>query len=120
MPRILRLPAGIGLAVLATFALAPAAEAGILIDRDGIRLTDPSATVSRQAIEDGHTRFGSPARGFRRFGRSGFFATPRDQTLPFNGRNAFGPSGRRNDGRTGPRHGPRDSIFTGAIWRWFE
>lgn len=100
--------------VLSGIAAAVPAKAGLLITSEGISITGPDPSLSTGAV--GATRWGSPARGFRRFGRDGqFFAHPRDPGLPFHGRNAFGPAGRQLDDaiRAERRQSgeQRDSIF---------
>ncbi|MEL6475734.1 MAG: hypothetical protein AAFR17_00280 [Pseudomonadota bacterium] len=76
-------------AALAITLATPAAQAGLLITPQGLFLTEPEIP-SFVRDETGQAQFGSPATGFRRFGRSGFFPTPVDPTLPRQGRNAFG------------------------------
>jgi hypothetical protein len=90
-------------------------QAGILITPEGISITGPDPSLSTGAV--GKTRWGSPARGFRRFGRDGqFFAHPRDPGLPFHGRTAYGAAGRQLDDaiRAERRQSgqARSSIFT--------
>ena len=89
------------------------AKAGVLITRNGIEITPPAA---HQA-----TRLG-PASGFRRFGRAGFFATPSDPGLPFNGRFSYGAASRAawEADRESKARLPGDSIFTGALWDWLR
>ena len=80
------------LAALALALAAPAAQAGILINPQGIFLTEPEIPGFVRD-DSGQALFGSPARGFRRFGRSGFFPEPADPGLPRKGRNSFGADG---------------------------
>lgn len=78
-------------------------QAGILINPQGIFLTEPEVQAFVRD-ETGQVRFGSPAGGFRRTGRSGFFPTPVDPGLPRNGRNAFGGAG--YEAEPAAPHGP--------------
>ena len=90
------------------------AKAGIVVTSQGVEITPPAA---HQA-----TRLG-PASGFRRFGRAGFFATPVDPGLPFHGRFSYGAASRQAWENARREAGPRlpgDSIFTGAIFGWFD
>lgn len=64
----------------AAMAITTPASAGILINPQGIFLTEPE--VSPFVANANGRQFGSPAGGFRRFGRSGFFPTPVDPTVP--------------------------------------
>lgn len=97
--------------VAASMASAPA-QAGILINADGIFLTDPDPSLATGIV--GTPFWGSPAGGFRRFGRDGFFALPRDPGLPFHGRTAYGAAGRKLDDKIRAEHkaaGQRTSLF---------
>ncbi len=99
-----------------TFAAAGLAsaptQAGILINSDGIFLTDPDPSLSRGIV--GTPYWGGPASGFRRFGRDGYFALPRDPGLPFHGRTAYGAAGRKLDDKIRAEQraaGERTSLF---------
>lgn len=101
------------LTIAAAGALAvPPAQAGILINSDGIFLTDPDPSLATGIA--GTPFWGSPAGGFRRFGRDGFFALPRDPGLPFHGRTAYGGAGRKLDNALRAQQraeGKRSSVF---------
>lgn len=89
----MRIPAVAVAAMLATASLtALPAQAGILINPKGIFLTEPEVPAF-VVDETGQARFGGPATGFRRFGRSGFFPLPFDPGLYRSGENAYGPDG---------------------------
>lgn len=106
--------AAAALVLILVSAWAAPAQAGIVVTSQGVVLTPPDPSLAPVL---------GPARGFRRFGRAGYFAAPRDPGLPFHGRNAFGPAGRALDDRIRVARGPRkpeDSIFTGAISSWFD
>jgi hypothetical protein len=95
----------------AGMTVAPA-QAGILINADGIFLTDPDPSLATGIA--GTPFWGSPAGGFRRFGRAGFFALPRDPGLPFHGRTAYGAASRKLDDKIRAEQkaaGPRSSLF---------
>ncbi|MEO1492685.1 MAG: hypothetical protein AAFV19_11085 [Pseudomonadota bacterium] len=97
--------------VAAGMASAPA-QAGILINADGIFLTDPDPSLATGIV--GTPYWGGPGTGFRRFGRDGFFALPRDTGLPFHGRTAYGAASRKLDDRIRAEQkaaGNRSSIF---------
>ncbi|MEM7505219.1 MAG: hypothetical protein AAF415_00625 [Pseudomonadota bacterium] len=95
-------------------AVAAPAQAGLLINPQGIFLTSPEQpSFVRDA--NGQARFGSPAGGFRRFGRSGFFPTPNDPGLPQNGRNAFGAEGRAFEAQP---HGEIERKLDGEGFLW--
>ena len=80
-------------AIVLAGALGLPAQAGLLINPTGIFLTEPEISPVIVDEATGQARFGSPAGGFRRTGRSGFFPTPVDPGLPRQGRNAFGAEG---------------------------
>lgn len=95
----------------AGMAAAPA-QAGILINEEGIFLTDPDPSLATGIV--GTPFWGGPGTGFRRFGRDGFFALPRDPGLPFNGRTAYGAASRKLDDRIRAEQkaeGKRTSLF---------
>lgn len=105
--------------ILSAALVAPVpAQAGVLINRDGVFLTDPDPSLLPAVNAEGGTRFGGPATGFRRFGRDGYFALPRDPGLPFHGRTAFGGAGRAFDDALRARRLPREpsSIFSLSYW----
>ncbi|MEM7239862.1 MAG: hypothetical protein AAF501_18810 [Pseudomonadota bacterium] len=72
--------------------IAGPSAAGILINPKGIFLTEPEVPAFVVG-EDGQARFGGPATGFRRFGRSGFFPLPQDPGLFRSGQASYGPDG---------------------------
>lgn len=74
---------GLIAALSAPAIMATPASAGLLINPQGIFLTEPE--VSPYQAGAGQRSFGSPATGFRRFGRNGFFPTPVDPTVPASG-----------------------------------
>lgn len=115
--RITRTVLAAALVSMAGLSAAPA-QAGLLINPQGIFITSPEQpSFVRDA--NGQARFGSPAGGFRRFGRSGFFPTPSDRGLPQNGRNAFGAEGRSFET---PPHGKieRKIVGEGFLWGLFD
>ena len=104
----------LSLSLILAATLSAPAQSGVQITRDGIEITPPEAHQE--------TRVG-PATGFRRFGRAGFFATPSDPGLPFHGRFAFGAASSAAWEAARKESGPRlpsRSIFTGALWSWFD
>lgn len=77
--------------VLSTLS-ASAANAGLLINPQGIFVTEPEVPAFIRT-DDGHAYFGGPATGFRQFGESGFSPIPYDPGLYRDGINAYGPAG---------------------------
>ncbi|MBY8975828.1 hypothetical protein KHP62_08425 [Rhodobacteraceae bacterium NNCM2] len=79
-------------ALISAVSLAVPARAGIVINPQGIFLTEPEVPAF-VVDESGQAYFGGPATGYRQFGRSGYSPIPYDPGLYRYGKGAYDGAG---------------------------